>query len=101
MMIDADSVRLCKLYCKIDADDDEATQLLIPLMEAAIVYLQNAGIEDCGSNQPLYQLALWGLVLHWYDGGEAVGGVDKLPAGTRAIINQLKYVPEYGMEAAI
>lgn len=100
MVLDAAALRQCKLYCKVDEDDDDGTQMVRMLMETGVEYLQGAGIADTQANHARYRLALWGLVLHWYDGGETVGGTDQLPAGTRAIINGLKNAPDSAVEAA-
>lgn len=99
-MADDADLRLCCQYCKIDMDDEDDVRLTSVLMSAAYIYLLEIGIEDNACQHELYQLALWGLVLHWHDGGEAVGGTDQLPAGTRAIINSLKNAPHRSGEVA-
>ncbi len=78
----------CKSYLRVDMDDDDA--LISTLLDAAVTYLQNGGIPSDFGNA-LYDVAVWGLVLHWYDnrGTIAPGSANALPLGVGAIILQL------------
>ena len=83
----------CKLYMRVDGDDDDA--LITTLMSAAKEYLRNAGIEEPDSEEhSLYTIAVYSLTLHYYDHRDAVGEEAPLPTGLRPIINQLKHSGE-------
>ena len=86
MAVNKDELAAAKDYMRIDGDDDDA--LIEALMEAAKVYLKNAGIELC--DDPLHNLAVWSLTLHYYDHRDAVSSEAPLPTGLRPIINMLK-----------
>ena len=81
-----------KLYMRIDGDSDDA--VISALYEAAVLYLQNAGVEEPESDPALYNLAVWSLTLHYYDHRDAVGTEASFPTGLRPIINQLKLMGE-------
>lgn len=84
-----------KRYMRIEHDEDDA--LIQSLADAADAYLTNAGISERGD--PRRELALHGLVLHWYDNRAALAESTnpiELPLGLRQVINQLKF----GTEAA-
>lgn len=74
-----------KLYCRTDED-------LTALVDAAKLYLTNAGITATESNA-LYCLAIKMLVVHWHNNREVVGSADKLALGIDCIISQLKFTP--------
>lgn len=77
-----------KRYMRVDGDDDDA--VIGALLEAAILYLRDAGIDEPAEESALYNLATWGLTLHYYDHRDAVGTEAALPLGIRPIITQLK-----------
>lgn len=77
-----------KRYMRVDGDDDDA--VIEALQDAAILYLQNAGIEKPAGDSSLYNLAVWSLTLHYYDHRDSVGNEASFPIGLRPIINQLK-----------
>ena len=77
-----------KRYMRVDGDDDDA--VIGALLEAAILYLHDAGIDEPAEESALYNLATWGLTLHYYDHRDDVGGEASFPAGLRPIITQLK-----------
>ena len=62
------------------------------LMAAAAEYLKNGGIPEPEGESELYDLALKGLVLHWYDHRDDVGSESSIPNGIRPVITQLKLV---------
>lgn len=82
-MITEELLAALKAHCRIDHSEDDA--LLMGYYAAAVLYLRNAGVKD--SDDELYQLAAFSLVLGWYDGDAADGGASH---GTRRLINQLK-----------
>lgn len=86
----ADITRLeaCKKYMRVDGEDED--DVILALMAAAQAYLARAGIAPERSPAAQYDLALWGLTLHYYDHREAVGNEAAFPIGLRPIINQLK-----------
>lgn len=94
----ADTARLeaCKKYMRVDGEDED--DVILSLMSAAQAYLERAGITPERSPAAQYDLALWGLTLHYYDHREAVGNESAFPIGLRPIITQLKLtaVPKLG-----
>lgn len=82
-----------KRYMRVDGDDDDA--VIEALQDAAILYLQNAGIEKPAGDSSLYNLAVWSLTLHYYDHRDSVGNEASFPTGLRPIINQLKLLADY------
>ena len=78
----------CKRYMRVDGEDED--DVILVLMTAAQSYLERAGIVRERSIPALYNLALWGLTLHYYDHREAVGSEAAFPVGLRPVINQLK-----------
>lgn len=86
----ADAARLeaCKKYMRVDGEDED--DVILALMAAAELYLEGAGITPERSPEAQYNLALWGLTLHYYDHREAVGNEAAFPVGLRPVINQLK-----------
>ena len=75
-----------KTYCKTSEDLSE-------FLEAAEIYLANAGIPEDETNA-LYRLAVKILVSHWYDNRQAVviGTISKnIEYSLQNIIAQLKY----------
>lgn len=89
-MIRPEELAEVKRYMRVDSDEDDA--VISALYEAAVIYLQNAGIDECYEFLPLYNLCVWSLTLHYYDHRDAVGTEAPLPTGLRPILNQLKLV---------
>lgn len=88
MALDSEKLTAVKTYMRIDGDADDA--IIKALYSAAVLYLENAGIEEPKEDPSLYNLAVWSLTLHYYDHRDAVGNEASFPTGLRPIINQLK-----------
>lgn len=88
MAVSPDKLAAVKRYMRVDGDEDDL--IITPLYEAAVLYLKNAGIDEPATEPELYNLAVWGLTLHYYDHRDAVGTEASFPIGLRPIINQLK-----------
>ena len=91
--MDAERLESLKAYMIVEGDDDN--KLIEGFYSAAIIYLQNAGVEAdlLGDiQQPLYDLVVNGLVLNDYDNREpeASGAISAIDFGLRRKINQLK-----------
>ena len=84
------SLEAAKAYARIDGDEDDA--LLESLIEAAEEYLAGAGVYPGLAPEALYQLAVCGIVLHWYEQRNIATGAapTDFPVGIRLTINQLK-----------
>ena len=89
------SLEAAKAYARIDGDEDDA--LVESLIEAAEEYLAGAGVYPGLAQEALYQLAVKGIVLHWYEQRNATErsategrAPTDFAAGVRLIINQLK-----------
>lgn len=79
-----------KTYMRVghDLEDD----LIQTLADAAAQYLEDGGIAADTSPDDLYTLAVYGLVLHWYDNRNVIAyNRSEIPMGLRPIINQLKH----------
>lgn len=81
-------------YCRIDEPDETELALLDTLYDAAVGYLDNAGVsqpEDGTPRAAQYELAVNSLVLDAYDRREAAtsGALSDNPAFRRLIV-QLK-----------
>lgn len=85
------SLETVKAYARIDGDEEDA--LLKSLTNAAEEYLTNAGIDPGLSAPALFQLAVCGIVLHWYEQRNIATGAapTDFPVGIRLTINQLKH----------
>ena len=85
------SLETVKAYARIDGDEEDA--LLNSLTIAAEEYLPNAGIYPGLSSPALFQLAVCGIVLHWYEQRNIATGAapTDFPVGIRLTINQLKH----------
>lgn len=96
----ADAVRLaaCKKYMRVEGEDED--EVILSLMAAAQAYLERAGITAERSPAAQYDLALWGLTLHYYDHREAVGNESAFPIGLRPVMNQLKLTAVSNLGAA-
>lgn len=79
-----------KRYMRVDPDCTEDDWIIRALYAAAALYLRNAGIEAPEGDRALYDLALWGLTLFYYDHRDAVGDEAAFPIGLRPVITQLK-----------
>lgn len=88
-MTQEEQLKAVKAYMKEDRDDQENDALIWALYQAAKLYL---GVPEPQEANPLYDLAVWRLTLHYYDHRDAVGNEADFPAGLRPIINQLKGV---------
>ena len=84
---DEEQLKAVKVYMKEDANDEETNALIWALYLAAKIYL---GVPEPKEPNPLYDLAVWRLTLHYYDKRNAVGSEGDFPAGLRPIINRLK-----------
>lgn len=86
----AEAARLeaCKRYMRLEGKDED--DLVWTLMSAAQAYLERAGIVPERSPAAQYNLALWGLTLHYYDHRDAVDNEAAFPLGLRPVITQLK-----------
>lgn len=85
------SLEAVKAYARIDGEEEDA--LLESLTNAAEEYLTNAGIDPGLSAPALFQLAVCGIVLHWYEQRNIATGAapTDFPVGIRLTINQLKH----------
>ena len=85
------SLEAAKAYARIDGDEDDA--LLESLIEGAEEYLAGAGIYPGLASEALYQLAVKGIVLHWYEQRNVTDNAapTDFSAGVRLTINQLKH----------
>ena len=74
-----------------DAEFDQTMAQLC--LDAAKQYLRNADVPEPETDDPLYDLGVYMLAMHWYDhrGVAEVGSVSgEIQLGVRAIIHQLK-----------
>lgn len=85
------SLEAIKAYARIDGEEEDA--LLKGLIDAAEEYLSNGGIDPGLAPAALYQLAVCGIVLHWYENRNVATGAapTDFPVGIRLTINQLKH----------
>ena len=81
-----------KRYMRVEGTEEDA--VISALYVAAVLYLQNAGIEPPDSPNGLYNLALWSLTLYYYDHRDDVGSETSFPVGLRPVITQLKLIPK-------
>lgn len=88
MAISEEKLAAVKRYMRVDGDENDV--VISALYEAAVLYLRDAGIEEPAEGSALYDLATWGLTLHYYDHRDAVGTEASFPTGLRPIITQLK-----------
>lgn len=89
-MTAAEELSQVKGYMRVDTNEEDA--LISALLASAKEYLANAGITEPEGPSALYQLAVWGLTLHYYDSREAAadGAKAEMPLGLRTILTQLK-----------
>lgn len=73
--------------------DEESKEEISNLVNAANIYMSNAGIEvtEKMKNNELYKLAIKVLVTHWNENREPTGKADKLAYSLDSMIAQLKY----------
>lgn len=90
----AAALSACKNYMRVDGDEDDELIRQV-LMPAAKEYLRNAGIPEPEETNPVYNLAVFALTLHYFDHRDAVGDESAMPTGLRPIINQLKHIGDY------
>lgn len=88
----------CKRYMRVDGEEED--DVIWALMRSAQAYLERAGITRERSPADQYNLALWGLTLHYYDHREAVGNETAFPIGLRPVINQLKLTAVSNLDTA-
>ena len=72
--------------------DDQTLQLCL---DSAIHWFENAGVDAHHTADPLYELGVYMLALHWYDNRGAIGTAStdnrELPYGVMTIMHQLRY----------
>ncbi len=87
--------RMQRIYAYANLTD----QMADPEVSATVESLADAAIEYLGipysADSKLYELALKGLVAHWYDNRDAISpsSMTETPLGLRQIINKLKSRP--------
>ena len=94
MVLDAELLARCKLYCHIDEDredEDELLRLLIPAVESQ---LRGAGITEESAGEADYLTTLFEEVLVRHD------RTDRM-RGTQQQINAMKLAPDYVEETEI
>ena len=87
LKIDEEQLKAVMAYMKEETNDEDTKKLIWSLYLAAKTYL---GVREPKEPNPLYDLAVWRLTLHYYDHRDAVGNEADFPAGLRPIINRLK-----------
>ncbi len=88
--ISPEELESAKNYMRVDGDEED--EIVYALVQAARVYLANAGIDPPAPQSPqrrLYDLAVWSLALGYYERRDPASGAGENPA-LRQIINQLK-----------
>lgn len=77
-----------KRYAVVDPTDDG--HLLEDCMAAAVRYFENAGVPAPEAYDPLYDMGIYQLAVHYYDNRGATGEQQApLPFGVSSIIWQL------------
>ena len=77
-----------KRYAVVDPGEDDHE--LEACMAAAIRYFENAGVPEPYQEDPLYDLGIYMLSVHYYDNRGALGDkTAELPFGVGSIIRQL------------
>ena len=74
-----------KAHCHIDHNGDDAQ--LTALYDAAVEYMEGAGVPTPSQKCERYTLCVFALVNDWYDGTASLGSCT---VGLRQLINQLK-----------
>lgn len=73
-----------KQYLRIDGSESDV--LIMSLIEAAEIYLQNATGNQFDSTNPLAKLFCWVLITDWYENREHTG---KASEKTRPIVESM------------
>ncbi len=77
-----------KRYAVVDPNED--SHVLEDCMAAAIRYFKNAGVPAPEEYDPLYDMGIYQLAVHYYDNRGATGEKrETLPFGVNSIIRQL------------
>lgn len=92
---DEEALAAVKRYMRVDGSEDDG--IIAAMYTAAVLYLQNAGIVQPETPSALYNLAVWGLTLHYYDHRDDVGNESSFPVGLRPVVNQLKLTARGGV----
>lgn len=81
---------LVKEYVRSNDEDDDLVRGLITTAEE---YLLGAGVAPDAAPYALYEFAIKGIVLHWYENRAAVdtSSPRDFEPGIRTVINQLKF----------
>ncbi len=83
------SISDLKRYAVVDSSEDDF--VLEKCMAAAERYLVNAGVPVPTEENPLYDLCVYQLAVHYYDNRGALGDkAEQLPFGVTSIIHQLR-----------
>lgn len=78
-----------KRYAVVDSSEDDF--VLGKCMAAAERYLVNAGVLVPTEEDPLYDLCVYQLAVHYYDNRGALSDkAEQLPFGVTSIIHQLR-----------
>lgn len=78
-----------KRYAVVDPADD--SRVLEGCLAAAVRYFENAGVPAPQKDDPLYDMGVYQLAVHYYDNRGAVGEKQEaLPFGVSSIIWQLR-----------
>lgn len=78
-----------KRYAVVDPTEDG--KVLEGCMAAAQRYFENAGVPEPQVPDPLYDMGIYMLAVHYYDNRGASGDrTEQLPFGVNSIINQLR-----------
>lgn len=90
MAITPTELAAVKVYMKVDGSEDDA--VITTIWEAAKLYISGAGVKApaSGTSNPLYDLAVWALTLHWYDNRDALAE-QIVPSGYDRMLGQLKH----------
>lgn len=79
-------------YAVIGPGGDETTLMLC--LEAAAAWFKGAGVPPPAADNPLYDMGVYMLALHYYDQRGATAGksdTTELPYGVMSIMHQLRY----------
>ena len=77
-----------KRYAVVDPTED--SRVLENCMAAAVRYFKNAGVPAPEEDDPLYDMGIYQLAVHYYDNRGATGEQQApLPFGVSSIIRQL------------
>ena len=83
------SIDELKRYAVVDPNGDDRELRLC--MAAAQRYFANAGVPEPAGGDPLYDLGIYMLAVHYYDNRGVSGDrTEQLPFGVNSIIHQLR-----------